>query len=115
MNPSRRIVCAILLAGSATLALAFDVGQLETRASVLSADYSDLITEAQACPRGDCENAAAILAGIEQADAERTALHADRATLDPCSTCKTLDATLLQIDQKEEAITQIIVEWDEQG
>ena len=90
------LVLALVL--NATLALAFTVSGLTTRATALSATYTDLATRIEACPGGTCADRDAIISDFAAAQAARAQLHTDRDTLNPCSNCQTLDSKIGNVD-----------------
>ena len=99
----------------ATVAAAFTVAELQQRASTLLSRYQTLYSQANACTGGTCTERSTIESDFSSAESQRTQLHADRSTLNPCTTCQELDSTLQSVDQRASEVAGIIEGWDGQG
>jgi hypothetical protein len=115
MRRVRSVTVAILLLSLATVAAAFTVVELQQRADTLLSTYQTIYSQASACTNGQCSERSAIESGFAAAESNRSQIHADRNTLDPCSTCQELDATLQSIDDTASDVAGIIEGWAGQG
>ena len=114
MRASRALVGLLFVAIAAT-ATAFTVAELQSRADTLESTVSSTYSQASACTNGQCSERTAIEAAFASAESDRTALHADRATLGSCGACQQLDSTLSTIDSLAGATGSLIQGWDDQG
>lgn len=103
---SRVLALAFVLI--ATAALAFTVAELETRATAMQADYTDLHGRVQTATT---QQRAGLEAEYQARESERSTLIADRATLGTCS-CSTLDQQLAGLASDSDSIQVIIDSWD---
>lgn len=94
-------------------ATAVTVAELTTVAQQLKADIQDLQDRADACPDGECEDAAAIRSDFDGLEVARAQLHADRATLDPGCGCSALDDLIDDLDVLAATLGGTIAGWDE--
>ena len=109
------IGAAVLVLALATSALAVTVAELLSQATSLESTFDSLTSRANACPGGACADRPSIQSDLAAAEAARTALENDRATLSPCSNCSTLDAEIGSVDAKAAAARSTIGGWDSQG
>ena len=109
---TKNILPLILAIVLATSAFAATVGELQSRADDLNATCGSLISRAEACPGGTCSDGAAIRSEFATADTSRLALKADRETLNPCTTCSTLDETIATVDARAATMRSILDGWD---
>ena len=113
MRSSVRRALLVVLVGCASVALAVTVEEIEQRANALHAEYQELGERIEGCPDGTCPSAMSIVADFDAAELDRATLHADRNTLNPCSTCHGADYTLSQIDSEAVTLGAVIVSWDD--
>lgn len=86
--------------------------ELEPTANALVAEYEALHARIDACPDGDCDDRTDIEADLVALDQDLADLEADRAAIQDCQDCATLDALIddavaLSVDAGE-----ISGEWD---
>lgn len=115
MSRVRSSLAVVLCLSLATAAMAFTVAELQARADTLLDDLEVLEVQVDNCPDGDCPERQQIEDDFDVADSDRLQLNTDRATLEPCSTCSTLDATLSSIDDLADTLRGTIQGWNEQG
>lgn len=109
----RKTVFALLFACLATVALAATLAEVTADANALHSEYQSLETRVDNCPDGTCQDAAQILADLASAESDRSQLHTDRATLDPCTTCSSVDGTIGDIDDLSADLASGTSEWNE--
>lgn len=90
------LFAALLLV--ATAAWAITVAELEDVAEALLVDYEDINVEIDNCPGGTCPTAQQILSDLDDLEVERSDMHSDRDTLDPCANCTYLDGVIGDVD-----------------
>jgi hypothetical protein len=109
----KRNVLAVMFALVATVALAVTVAELEQVGNALLADYVELDGRVDDCPDGKCAEAGQILDDFDALEEERADMHADRQTLNPCTNCGSLDATIGQVDALAASIAERVMEWEQ--
>lgn len=117
MHPLRfvtRIALVVATLLGATVALAFTIAELFARAEVLVGNYESLAARVAACPEGDCEDRNSIEADFQSAESARSTLHDDRATLNPCGTCQSLDLQIAAAGALGEQLGVVIEGWESQ-
>lgn len=112
---TKSILALILAIVLATSAFAATVGELQSRANDLNATCGSLLSRAEACPGGTCPDGAAIRSEFAAAETSRLELKADRETLNPCTTCSTLDETISTVDARAATMRGILDGWDGKG
>lgn len=111
----RPVVPILAFLAVATIAAAFTVSELQKRADSLLPTYQALVAQANACADGQCPERASIESSFASAESQRTQLHTDRATLNPCGSCQHLDSTLQAVDGAADEVAGIIEGWAGQG
>ncbi len=110
----RRFTIPVLfLLALASVALAATLAEVTADADALLLVYEDLEDRVDACPGGTCQGAQAILDDLADAEVDRAQLHTDRDTLDPCTTCSSVDVTIGDIDSRSGQITEETGNWDQ--
>lgn len=103
----------LLVLALANVALAATLAAVTADANALLTEYQSLETRVDNCPGGTCQGAQAILDDLDAAEVDRSQLHADRATLNPCTTCSSVDATIDDIDDLSADLASTTGNWDD--
>jgi hypothetical protein len=109
----KKLVFALFALVIAGAALAATLAEVTADANALLTEYEDLESRVDNCPGGTCPEAQDILDDLDVAEADRTQLHADRDTLDPCSSCGSVDATISDIDDLSAELAAGTGDWNE--
>ena len=105
-------ILSFLVILTASVAWATTLADVQSAATTLDTAYHSLDQRVDACPRGACVDRSAILSDRLTLEGQRSTLHSDRTSLDPCSNCSTVDATISSIDTTAGTVAAKINEWD---
>ena len=101
---------ALLAVLAAPVAHAITEQDVIDAATALQADYEDLQDRIDACPAGQCSEAAQIVSDFEELEVERGNLHSLRAQLG--GSHPTLDAIIADVDALAAVAEQGIAGWE---
>ena len=98
---------------TASVAWATTVADVQQAASSLDTAYHALDQRVTDCPSGACAGRSSILADYQTLEGQRSTLHSDRTSLDPCTTCGAVDATIASVDASAGTVAAKISEWND--